>query len=48
VGVVSNGQYIAQIDLNPLGIFLKDGNVHQARVAFDGAGLTLKIAFSAA
>ena len=41
VGVVSNGLYLAQTDLNLRGINLKDGAVHNARVAFDGTGLTV-------
>ena len=41
VGVVSNGLYVAQTDLTPRGINLKDGAVHNARVAFDGTGLTV-------
>jgi Legume lectin domain/HYR domain len=41
VGVVSNGLYLAQTDLNPRGVNLKDGAVHNARIAFDGTGLTV-------
>ena len=41
VGVVSNGLYLAQTDLNPRGVNLKDGVVHDAHIAFDGTGLTV-------
>jgi len=41
VGVLSNGLYLAQMDLTPLGINLKDGNPHNAQVTFDGSGLTV-------
>jgi hypothetical protein len=41
IGIVTNNLYVAQTNLNPLGINLKDGAVHQARVAFDGAALTV-------
>ena len=33
--------YIAQTDLSPLGINLKDGTVHSARITFDGTGVTV-------
>ena len=34
--------YVAQVDLTPLGINLKDGLPHQSRIAFDGrASLTV-------
>ena len=41
VGVLSNGLYLAQTDLTPRGINLKDGASHNARIAFDGTGLTV-------
>ena len=41
VGIVSNGLYVAQTDLTPLGINLKDGAVHAAHIAFDGEALTV-------
>ncbi|MEI8044608.1 MAG: LamG-like jellyroll fold domain-containing protein, partial [Verrucomicrobiota bacterium] len=41
VGVVSNGLYVAQVDLTPKGIDLKSGTAHEARVTFDGAALTV-------
>ncbi len=43
VGVVSNGLYLAQTDLNPRGVNLKDGAVHNARITFDGTGLTVSL-----
>ena len=39
MGILSNNLYVAQVDLTPLGINLKDGAVHQSRIAFDGTGL---------
>ena len=41
VGVVSNGVYLAQTDLYPFGINLKDGAAHSSRITFDGGGLTV-------
>ncbi|MCX6928298.1 MAG: L-type lectin-domain containing protein, partial [Verrucomicrobia bacterium] len=41
VGIVTNNLYVAQTDLTPLGINLKDGNVHSARVTFDGTAMTV-------
>jgi hypothetical protein len=41
VGVLSSGLYVAQADLTPLGINLKGGTVHSARIAFDGSRLTV-------
>ncbi|HOC56422.1 MAG TPA: hypothetical protein PKI20_12440, partial [Verrucomicrobiota bacterium] len=41
VGVVSNGLYVAQTDLTPLGINLKDGAAHAAHITFDGNAFTV-------
>ena len=41
VGILINQTYIAQGDLNPLGIQMSDGAVHQARVSFNGASMTV-------
>ena len=41
VGVLSNALYLAQTDLTPRGINLKDGAVHTARISFDGTRLTV-------
>ena len=41
VGILVNQTYIAQTDLNPLGINMSDGAVHQAQVHFDGASLNV-------
>ncbi|MEI6785430.1 MAG: LamG-like jellyroll fold domain-containing protein, partial [Verrucomicrobiota bacterium] len=41
VGVYSNGLYLAQTDLTPKGINLKDGTVHDAHIVFDGTALTV-------
>ncbi len=41
VGVISNGLYVAQVDLTPLGINLKNGAAHSARITFNGTGLTV-------
>jgi hypothetical protein len=41
VGVLSNALYLAQTDLTPRGIDLKDGAVHTARIRFDGTALTV-------
>ena len=41
VGVVFGGAYLAQVDLTPLGLNLKDGAEHQSRIAFDGVGLSV-------
>src|SRR5439155_1204059 len=43
VGVVTNNAYVAQANLDPLGINLKDGAVHDARIAFDGTVITVWI-----
>jgi hypothetical protein len=47
VGVVSNSLYLAQANLTPLGINLKDGAVHNVRVAFDGARMSVWLDASA-
>jgi subtilisin-like proprotein convertase family protein len=41
VGIVINGLYKAQTDLNDLNIHLKDGAVHEARVLYDGNTMTV-------
>ena len=41
VGIVVNQTYIAQTDLNPLGMNMSDGTIHQAHVSFDGTGITV-------
>ncbi len=41
VGIVTNSAYLTQVNLGPLGINLKDGAVHQARVTFNGTALTV-------
>jgi hypothetical protein len=41
VGVVSNGLYLAQVNLTPVGMNLKDGAVHAARIAFDGQRMSV-------
>ena len=41
VGVLSNALYLGQTDLTSRGINLEDGAVHNARIAFDGMGLTV-------
>src|SRR5262249_19891159 len=41
VGVLTNGVYVEQANLDFLGINLKDGVVHSARIVFDGVGLTI-------
>ncbi len=41
VGIVTNAGYVSQVDLNQLGINLKDGAVHQARISFNGATLSV-------
>lgn len=41
VGVLSNALYLAQTDLTPRGINLKDGVVHTARITFNGTTLSV-------
>jgi hypothetical protein len=41
VGIVSNNQYIAQVNLNSLGINMKDGAIHEGQIGFDGTGLSV-------
>ncbi len=41
VGIVVNQSYLAQADLNPLGIDMSDGAPHLAHVNFNGTGLTV-------
>ena len=40
-GVVSNGQYLAQADLTPLGINMKDGAAHPVHIIFNCEKLTV-------
>ncbi|HEV2320610.1 MAG TPA: LamG-like jellyroll fold domain-containing protein, partial [Verrucomicrobiae bacterium] len=37
IGIGVNGLYVAQTDLNPLGINMSDGNVHLAHINYDGS-----------
>jgi subtilisin-like proprotein convertase family protein len=41
VGIRTNELYVTQVDLTPLGINLKDGAVHQSRITFDGATMSV-------
>jgi hypothetical protein len=41
VGILVNQTYIAQTDLNPLGINMSDGATHLAHVNYNGTGLTV-------
>jgi subtilisin-like proprotein convertase family protein len=41
VGIVTNNGYVAQVDLTPLGINLKDGAVHQGRITYNGTGMSV-------
>ncbi|HEU5071985.1 MAG TPA: S8 family serine peptidase [Verrucomicrobiae bacterium] len=41
IGVVSNQQYLAQADVNTLGINMSDGNIHEAHISFDGSALSI-------
>ena len=41
VGVAVNTSYVAQVDLNPLGINMKDGNAHSAHITFDGMNISV-------
>jgi alpha-tubulin suppressor-like RCC1 family protein len=41
VGILINGSYVAQTDLNPTGINMSDGNVHSGHIAFDGSTMTV-------
>ena len=41
VGILSNNVYVAQVDLTPLGINLKDGLPHQSRIAYARGSLSV-------
>ena len=43
VGILTNGLYVAQTDLTPLGINLKDWAQHTARVSYNGTAITVWI-----
>ncbi len=41
VGIRTNGYYVAQSDLTPLGINLSDGAIHKARISFNGQKISV-------
>jgi subtilisin family serine protease/subtilisin-like proprotein convertase family protein len=43
IGILTNQNYVAQVDLNPLNINMSDGNSHLARIRYDGAVMSVWI-----